>query len=216
MKKLLAAIIFTAFAVSGVFAIGMSGGAGVSVSATSWNASYTSSGQTFTYKDAIVPFGAKVFFDATYVQVSAGYIMATKAKTSGTNVTTTSYDNKLGYLTLAALGKYPFKLGPVTLFPLAGIEYDLNVSHPSADNFEGFIVPSPTASDYNQFWIKGGVGADIAVGGHFYVRPEALYGFKPLNSDEQTQVNNLKSIGYSNVSLRFGTIDVSVLVGYKL
>lgn len=219
MKKLLAAIVFTAFSISGVFAIGMSAGVGPSVASTSWSTSMSASGTTASGTDAIVPFGAQIFFDATYVQLSAGYIMATKATLSGTGMTTTSYDNNLGYLTFAALGKYPLKVGPVTLFPLGGIEYDLNVNHPSSGGyFEGSnaLLANPTSSDYNQFWIKGGVGADVALGGHFFVRPEALYGFKPLNSDEQALVNAAKSSGVSSVSLVFSTLDLSVLFGYKL
>lgn len=218
MKRLFVVLIVSLIAAAGAFGLSLSAGGGASISSTSWNLSITAGGTTVSAKDAILPFGAKAFVDAKYVQVSVGYIMAVKATQSGTGITTTTYSNNLSYLTFAALGKYPFDVGSFTLFPLLGAEYDFNIAHGSSDYFEGSngLLASPSSADYNQFWLKGGVGADISLGGKLYVRPEALYGFKLLNSDESNLVSALKSAGATSASLDFGTFDFALLIGYKL
>lgn len=142
--------------------------------------------------------------------------MAINATQSGTGVTTTTYSNKLSYITFAALGKYPFKVGAFTLFPLLGAEYDLNVTHGIPDYFEGASGLGLTSTgDYNQFWFKGGLGADISLGSKLYLRPEALYGFKLLNSDENNLVSSAQGGGVT-ASLTFSTFNFALLVGYKL
>lgn len=219
MKKLLTTVALAAFTLSSAFAVGMSAGVGASASTTLWTMSMSYGGTTATGSDVIVPVGAKAFFDTKYLQLSVGYIAASQATLSVTGTATATYPNDLSYMTFAALGKLPFKLLSMTVFPLVGIEYDLNVSHPSSGGyFEGSnaLLANPTNSDYNELWIKGGVGVDVDLGQHFYLRPEALFGIKPLNSDEQAVVNSLASAGLSNVTLGFGTLDLSLLLGYKL
>ncbi len=68
----------------------------------------TSTTQTINY----TPFEATVFFDATYAQLSVGYLIANGGSItqSGTGVsaTTTNLNQNLSYLSIAAYGKYPF------------------------------------------------------------------------------------------------------------
>ncbi len=122
----------------------------------------------------------------------------------------------MSYLTLGGLLKYPFKVGPVTLFPLLGVEYDVNLVHGATDYFEPQGITTPITPDFNQFWIKGGVGADISLGQRLYIRPEALYGIKLLNSAEQAYVTQVQQLGATNVSAGYSTLDFSLLLGYKL
>ncbi len=74
MKKILTVLVLLVLVGAGVFAIGLSVGVGASASSASGNFSSTFSGTTGTAKSAITPFGAKAFLDATYAQLSVGYV----------------------------------------------------------------------------------------------------------------------------------------------
>ena len=217
MRRLMVGMLLCVVA-GGAFAVNLSAGGGLAVSTTSWNSSRSLAGTTVTVRDAFTPLSAKAFFDATYAQVSLGLIVATSVTQTGNTTTTSHHSETLSYLSLAGLLKYPLDLGSVVVFPLFGIEYDLNLSHGSPDYFEGSggLLAAPTAADYNQLWLKAGVGADVLLGRKLFIRPEVLVGVKPLNPDEANVVAAYQSVGYKNVSLTFLTIDFALLVGYRL
>ncbi|MCX7030022.1 MAG: hypothetical protein NTU62_07870 [Spirochaetes bacterium] len=131
-----------------------------------------------------VPFGFSAYFDATYGVAAVGFRANgnTHTKTTqvilGTTIISDADDeNSAGFLSLSLLGKYPFALGPVSLFPLFGIKYDLKA--PLTDQEK---------ADLNQFWFKAGVGADIRILKGLYVRPQVLLGFKLLSQAEREQI----------------------------
>ena len=65
------------------------------------------------------------------------------------------------------------------LFPLLGIEYDLNLYWKGRGRERPEGLPHrPGEGDLNQFWFKAGVGADFTVYKGLYIRPLALLGFK--------------------------------------
>ena len=84
-------------------------------------------------------FGGAAFVDAKYVEASVGIGANSKSYSTsisysssslGSGSSTNGSDAAVGtYLALSALGKYPFAIGSFTLFPLLGIEYDLNLSY---------------------------------------------------------------------------------------
>lgn len=133
-------------------------------------------------------------------------------------MTTSRYSEALGYLSFAALFKYPFDLDSIKVYPLFGVEYDLNILHGNPDYFEGSggLLSSPTERDYDQLWLKAGIGADVLLGGKLFFRPELLFGVKLLNADEANVISAFQAAGYKSVSLTFLTIEIAVLVGYRL
>ena len=55
--------------------------------------------------------------------------IGTEKVDSGGTVAVSDFNYNFSYVSTELLGKYPFKLGIVTLFPLLGAEYDLNLSY---------------------------------------------------------------------------------------
>jgi len=118
-----------------------------------------------------VSFGVLAFVDATYAQLSLGYTMAFGGTTNiygsayGTTTVdaTVPFDFDTTYLAFTALAKYPFKVGRTTLFPLVGVEYDLDLTY---TNSSGSNLKSSLASpqDANQLWIRAG-GGSISLSG---------------------------------------------------
>ena len=61
------------------------------------------------------------------------------------------------------LGKYPFRLGSITLFPLIGFDYNIVTSALDGD------------IDLSQFGFLGGLGLDFNLNDHLFLRGEAMF-----------------------------------------
>lgn len=225
------AFLFGVLLIAGVgnFAFGVSAGVGGSVEANSseLNAVGTYLGYTSTMnaKGAYTPFGAHAFIDATYAELSVGYQMRMvgSATLSGSGMTTTTSNVNIDYSYLAfqGLGKYPFKVGKITLFPLLGAAYALNLT--VSDSISGADLKTSLSTqdkaDLNEFWLKGGFGADFPIGKLFF-RTEGLIGFRLLNQSEKDLISNMQnsilSAGYSsaNVTMRNMTFGLALMIGY--
>jgi hypothetical protein len=204
MKKLLVVLLLLCLACA-AFALDLSAGIGGNAGAFSSTYHYEEwVVDQWTERWTTVPFGFSAYFDATYGEAAIGfrangsthYILKwTAGAFSYDNTDSNIEDNhQSGFLSFTLLGRYPFTLGPVILFPLLGIEYDLNLY--SKDENGADLKVSMTdqqKADHNQFWFKFGVGADIGVYKGLYVRPLALLGFKLLNSSEETDLQDAKT-----------------------
>jgi hypothetical protein len=163
-----------------------------------------------------IPFNFMAFVDAGYLQFNAGYRMVDgyhmKGIVNGSVVAEADQDAKLSYVSLAGYGKFPIELGPIVLFPMVGIEYNLAV----AGTVAGTKLSSSDLKDLNEFWIKAGVGADIPVSPQFYIRPELMVGYKLLSKPENDEVASVKAGGATDVSLLDLSFELAVLFGVKL
>jgi hypothetical protein len=202
MKKLLVVALLATLAVS-AFGVdfALSAGAGATVggfSQTTYFEPYIIIPGFWEYDSrkeivATTPFGVTAFFDATYALVEFGFRAngdphrtITTIDGATVNTTETDIDQRSGFLTFTLLGRFPFTLGPISLFPLLGIEYDLNLYLKAADGTDlKAALPEEERPWLNQFWFKGGAGADIIVYKGLYVRPLVLMGFKLLNQGEK-------------------------------
>jgi hypothetical protein len=168
---------------------------GYTSSTTSWNS-----------------FAGKAFIDAKYIEGSLGFAFDTKNyKVDGTSYTNGNHGT---WIAISALGKYPVELSGFTLFPMAGLEYDLNLSYVDAN---GNDVKSGASADQkaalNYFLIKGGVGADVPVNDQLFVRPTLLVGYKFHSKLESDAISAGSSVNLSITTLKF---DIGVAIGYKL
>lgn len=146
-----------------------------------------------------VPLTFSAYFDATYAVVSFGFqvngsphekITTWDGSTKGT--TEGSVDERAGFLSFSLLGRYPFTLGSISIFPLLGIEYDINLYLKAADGTDlKASLTDQERSDLNQFWFKTGVGADFFIYQGLYIRPELLMGFKLLTTTEREYLQNV-------------------------
>ena len=137
--------------------------------------------------------GIYAFFDATYVEANVGLMFgnANADKEPDSPSSSSSYSDKgndVTALKLSLFGKYPIDLGGFTLFPMVGIDGQINLGgkyygEDVPDDFKDFA-----GYEFNElfsyFWIKAGVGVDIPLSDKLYLRPEFLYGIR-FNTDQE-------------------------------
>ena len=219
MAVILLTLSISAFAVDISAGIGASGGYFINEMKTSTATPDVSSETTITY----VPFGIIAFFDATYFQGSGGYLMLTnsyeKMTVTVSGSPSTLIDQPIvgskSFLCFAAYAKYPFALGPLTLFPILGIEFDLNIIAIDANgNDLRASMTDQQKSDANKFWLKGGFGADISFSSKAYIRPALIVGYKLPNVSENNALISAQQAGF-DVLLAPLTFDLNLLIGYR-
>jgi hypothetical protein len=161
------------------------------------NANPTSPSDTTTWSSG-AQFGIDLFFDATYAEADLGIVFGPVGQLGGT---ATFFD-------ISVLGKYPFAVGDkLTIYPLLGIDWQILLS--ASDEFgnswgrsdktykyEDKAHPYGSSADGEEFgaysdnfWIKLGVGADIALTEKLYLRNEFLWGIKFNNQAENDQIS---------------------------
>jgi hypothetical protein len=169
-------------------------------------------------------YGGCIFFDAKYVE----FVVTVAGGPSDIDVENPpamgggegSYSKNSVNLGFSVLGKYPFQLGPVTLFPLAGIDYIvyLTGTYPADDKttqtpVEG--VNRNVAGDFNTLWFKFGGGVDVPIKEKLFVRVEALYGF---GLENKFQKNGEKEAEAYSGKVNWGWVNgptVRVGLGYR-
>lgn len=161
-------------------------------------------------------FTTKFFFDATYLQASFGAMMANIITQDATGKFV-AFSGDLFYLDFSAFAKLPLAFGPVTLFPLVGIEYKLDLTYVDANNNDlKAALPSQAQLDLNELWVEGGIGADIALGDRFFFRLQLFAGIKPLSATDKEALSALQSSADATPSLTYFTFNADLLIGVKL
>jgi hypothetical protein len=129
-------------------------------------------------------FGGFLFFDASYVEASAGVFFGKMSQE--TKLITHKEYISLTSVNIGVLGKYPIELGSFVLYPLLGVEYDVNIV---AKDEDGAPVKDKhdkaNALQFNALWFKGGIGADFSITDSIYIRGQALYGARLVNQYEK-------------------------------
>ena len=151
MKKILVTMFVMFLAVSASFALEMSAGGGFVYGYQTVKQEYDGARSVNDDTETDDAFGVFGFFDATYAQVSIGYLAG----------------DSTGFLDSSIVGKYPIKLGKCAIFPLAGVGYAQAVKTDSGDS----------KKDKSQFYLKGGIGGDIPVTQKLYIRPTASFNY---------------------------------------
>ena len=222
MKKLLPVILLLCLATA-AFGLEFSAGGGMTVGGFSQAAYFEPywvliSVDSFKSVETNAPIDFSAFFDATYAVASVGFRMNGNTHTKTTTIlgasTFTNDDDdhyRSGFLSLSLLGKYPFTLGPLSLFPLLGIEYDLILYYKDETGAD------LDTTDLSQFWFKLGVGADIVLYKGLSVRPQALLGFKLHNQDERDWIETAQGAPYNATTHRISdfAFEGGVQVGWR-
>jgi hypothetical protein len=157
--------------------------------------------------------GLYTFIDLKYAEFSidwAGAVQQTdRATKSATGDKTATTDNSVSYgeVAFTLLGKYPFEVGTLTIYPLAGVNYTLQLGDID-DSSLGFDV---------------GAGLNVPLGGSgLFIRAEALFNiqlksFNQVDDEDawlSTGRNNGYTVLYANAGVALGP-RVLVGVGYK-
>lgn len=168
MKKLVAVLALFVLITVGVFAqIKMSVGGGLLLDYSGGNGVEvmgTEAGFDF------LSYGLYSFFDATYVEASLYFTFGTsEGNGQGYSGDTTS-------LGVTVLAKYPFELGPVIVFPLAGIGYNNILSiDPEMPGLKSF--------DFNKSGLLFGGGIDFNITDNLFLRATAVFQTNFVNLD---------------------------------
>jgi hypothetical protein len=146
---------------------------------------------TPNYEDVNANWGVYGLLDLTYLEANAGMAFGTKKLATGSPYSVVPFS--LASLNLAAYLKYPIVLGPVTIFPLAGFDYNLAISatQGSAEYKRGNFF---YANQFDAFLIGIGGGLDIHINPKLYIRAELRWGFRLKNDDEKSAITTAKYV----------------------
>jgi hypothetical protein len=106
--------------------------------------------------------GGFAFLDATFVELSVGYVHGRTSLMTETGNQKTKDSDAFSVLDIGLLGKYPISLGKISLFPLLGANYQHIFSQ----------------EDENIWRLQFGGGMDYKFTEKLYVRGEALFGVR--------------------------------------
>jgi hypothetical protein len=186
MKKLLALLVVLLLA-TGAFAQDINISAGAEI-----DYNYLLIGLGTDPVDDTIVFNALsigAYVDITYVSIGVSYIFSigdptgavyvdgTKDDAASDALTSTIEKTSISYLAITALGKYPFDVGGVTIFPMLGLEYILNLSLEQDGNDLKDTMTDEEKDSLNDLFILGGVGADFNITESIYARVLALFAF---------------------------------------
>ena len=220
MKRIISLVLALCGTVICSFGIDLSVGGGISYSPITSKLIVSDIGGEGTASDHF-NFGAVgAYLDATYVQAILTYNMRLSGSYESTGAFTGSgeYTNKETYLGISVLLKYPFVFETFSLFPLLGLESDLNLSY--TDKNGNDLKSGLTTAELehlNKYFIKVGAGADVNLGKRVYLRPVFVFGYKLQSRlDKDTVDYFMSTYGLNDVGLSTIKIDFVFLVGYRL
>jgi hypothetical protein len=148
--------------------------------------------------------GPSVFFDAKYAEASFSLLFGNTKGNKDSGADTTD-------LLIGILGKYPFRIKNILLFPLIGIDYRVNIGASS----HGAKVYSKGASDYfNALSMLGGLGVDYGIGDTLYLRGELGCGFVFNSKSEENVLKNARSKDMAASSFE-GKIFAKLAAGFR-
>jgi len=201
MKKSISILILLALVAGGVFAQGTTYGLGLLYDG-SWNNGAKGSYSGYDIYGGIEnnSFGGFFFIDATYVEIGLSFSfgsldMTSKVSFQGTEASASEKFGDAGQFCISLLGKYPFELGRVTLFPLAGISYNMVTS------FKNGNTKYSNPEVLNQFGVLSGIGADFFISGSLYLRVEGLFQLR-FPSEYQGDIANILKEVYPPVDFK--------------
>jgi len=207
---------------------------------------FTNGDNTISGGTRNMSFGGYAFLDVTYAEIDVsfsygGLTQAVKAKGDYKEAEMKDYGFTNGgdggsvlQLGFTLLGKYPVKMGQLTVFPLLGVGYNMVLSHSKTDypiaevkDGDKVVTPERKISELNQFSILGGGGLDYNINRNLYLRISALaqlrFASKALSDSVSAADDGISEakklypdVDYPSVStvLGFGPV-IKVGVGYR-
>ena len=214
MKKLIFVFLLVALIATPLVALDFSAGGDFSFAPT-WNTTKYDKVKRTSSANFL---GFNGFFDAEYVRAGLGLNFTVggikdQTKSDSGSATVTNDKVSLTNFRLSVLGKYPFTIAEIVkLYPLAGLEFDFNVSAKNDGKDMKKDLKDDAKKDFNHAYLVFGVGADITVAKNLFVTPKATFGFdlRQNSKTKEAKKNDSKVKGGHTMKLEFG-----VGVGYK-
>lgn len=217
MKKLLTMSVVACLAVS-IFAIDFAVGGGVDYTLNLGKAKAFDGKFKKTEKENFL--GVNAFFDATYLRLGIGTdigVGGKKVDVDGSlgplsaNVPVSNDDYRKINLNLTVVGKYPFKLGIIHLFPMIGVDFAFNVSEKDGDVDLRKNAPDKYKADLNNYYFIAGLGADINFG-KIFISPTATFGIDLKKHSSYENWKKLTNDTYRDNNL---LVNIGLGIGYK-
>ncbi|GMO11363.1 MAG: hypothetical protein Ta2A_19670 [Treponemataceae bacterium] len=206
------------------FSVSVGGGGSFAANFSTWRVDEDVPGDLNRYDTAALGSEIFFFFDATYFEADIGALLTRlNAVTPPVGTVGASDDtaNVLG-LRFSLFLKYPFAASDkVTLFPLLGAAYELSLLA-KHDGGGGRIKDtefqvSASKSDakaleaLSAVWFKAGLGADVNLTDHLFLRTELVYGVRLPNETEKYKRDARSDV----VSMLGHGGDFKFAVGYR-
>lgn len=164
-----------------------------------------------------ISFGGYGFFDITYAEIDVSFAYGSLTNVVkikdivDINVNGSTDGGSVLQLGISLLGKYPIKVGSITVFPLFGLGYNivLSMKNANGDNYKD--SGESAMKDLSQFAILGGGGLDYNINKNFYLRASALLQVR-FPSKGMRDLASLDND--AKATLGFGPV-VKVGVGYR-
>ncbi|MCL2067800.1 MAG: hypothetical protein FWG99_10090 [Treponema sp.] len=225
MKKLFITVFVSTLVSFPLFSIDLSAGGGFKITPYTEQLQVSAEG----YKTAYIKYnwtdwGVYAFFDAKYVEFDVSYYRALAGSYSQSSfgypldLETEYGDLNISYLDLALFVKYPFRIKSSSIIPLFGFAYKINLTSDYGYNRNEGDVPK---EDWDQMWIKTGVGYDLNINRKLFARTAITICF-PLETDgwidKRIGVKRDLSPFISGVKTTFGGIGCEFLLamGYRI
>jgi len=162
-------------------------------------------------------FGGHLFFDATYAELSFGFLGGPMPSKWTMDKESETYKASNMAMDISLLGKYPIDLGSMSLFPMLGVGYSVVLSAKDEDGKD--LYPSESeykAGDLSNFRILLGVGGDFNITDNLFFR-SSLLGSLRLPSkyfNDQTKDEDGKKVDGISTTLGFGAA-LKLAIGYR-
>lgn len=170
MKKFIATLVIFICVGSALSAADLNVGGGLLVNVDFISIHDTSGENVEDFDFPVLPFyGFYAFVDMDYIEFDLGLLFFMPA------------------FEIGAYGKFPIKLGVITLSPMVGIEFSNAL----------FIL--------NSLFIRAGLGIDINLSKSIFIRTDALYGYALTNS-----------IIFFPININRHSVKIRAAIGFKL
>ena len=168
-------------------------------------------GTEFAFDSSYAAFCLRGFLDFFYGVVSVGYRTAIskvsgKISALGSSMSSDVFFS-ISILEVRLLGKYPFRVGTMTVFPLLGLE--------STACFGGKVGTidflAQTRADYSDISLLADVGGDFPVSQQVFLRPGLIIGYVLTSKRDNSYYAGVTYVGSSG-----WLIELGLGIGYTL
>jgi len=218
MKKLLLVLVLAIIATGGAFAqLSVGGGLLFDYSlGNGQDGTIMGSGDSFKVDRNNMSVGGFVFFDAQYVKVDISFAYGQIDNILSIGDQETLYLGNLMQLGFDIIGKYPIPLGKVSLFPMLGLGYNLVLSSDMetlVNINEIAFVEDDKPTEWSQFGLLAGIGADFWLTESLFIRAEALAN---IRLPPQRFIDAMDNPGYGSIGNTIGIGPrIKLGIGYK-
>ena len=223
MKKCISVLVLLAIVAGSAFALDLSAGGGLLFDVAARNGlEIDTIGMDGYAGIRNIDIGGFLFFDATYAELdfyfAYGVVKDVIEKDAKGYIDSGYLNGSMVQLGFSLVGKHPFELGKVTVFPLAGISYNIVLSYKNdsgvkVEDWTAALGSDVKASHFSQFGFLFGAGLDVNLTSSLFLRSELAIQIR-LPTKGMKTMNHDAVDGYGDTTVGLGP-RFKLGVGYK-